>query len=335
MSSPAPLTLRDGDRGPLEALARSASARPSLSQRARIVLMSAEGLTNAEIARRTGATRPTVVNWRKRYAAGGINALGDLPRSGRPTTVDELEVVATTLANGGHPPAHLGADHWSSRLLGQHLGISFATVARVWRKWGIQPDHVEIFSLSSDLQQQVQHRDLSGLYLNLSQRAAALHRSIPDHSGDHSGTEQAPAQPDPWLKLVEVSLGIITQQAIRRGTFASVRNLIDSLGALTDGRESRQGVPRVPRVPPHRGTVSESDSGSTRDARGTVVTHHNRQTTSDTDDEQVKRSSRSGEKMATPAPARLANRAGDSKSVRAEFHGARGRGSGPRRRAGG
>ena len=324
MPSPAPLTLRDGDRGPLEALARSASARPSLAQRARIVLMSAEGLTNAEIARRTGATRPTVVNWRKRYAAGGINALGDLPRSGRPTTVDELEVVATTLANGGHPPAHLGADHWSSRLLGQHLGISFATVARVWRKWGIQPDHIEIFTLASDLKQQVQHRDLSGLYLNLSQRAAALHRSIPDHSG----ADQAPAQPDPWLKLVEVSLGIITQQAIRRGTFASVRNLIDSLGALTDGRESRHGVP-------HRGTVSESDPGSTRDARGTVVTHDNRQTTSDTDDEQVKGSSRSGEKMATPAPARPANRAGDSKSVRAEFHGARGRRSGPRRRAGG
>lgn len=328
MPDSAPLTLRDGDRGPLEALARSASARPSLAQRARIVLMSAEGLTNAEIARRTGATRPTVVNWRKRYAAGGINALGDLPRSGRPTTVDELEVVATTLANGGHPPAHLGADHWSSRLLGQHLGISFATVARVWRKWGIQPDHVEIFTLASDLKQQIQHRDLSGLYLNLSQRAAALHRAVSDHSGDHSGEEQTPAQPDPWLKLVEVSLGIITQQAIRRGTFASVRNLIDSLGALTDGRESRHGAP-------HHGAVSERDPGSTKDARSMMVTHDSRQTTSDTDDEQVKGPSRSGEKKAPPGPARLANRAGDSKSVRAEFHGARGRRSGPRGRAGG
>ncbi|MGH3670629.1 MAG: helix-turn-helix domain-containing protein [Pseudonocardiaceae bacterium] len=324
MPSPAPLTLRDGDHGPLEALARSTSARPSLAQRARIVLMSAEGLTNAEIARRTGATRPTVINWRKRYAAGGINALGDQPRPGRPAVVDELEVVATTLANGGHPPAHLGADHWSSRLLGQHLGISFTTVARIWRKWGIQPDHVEIFTLATDLKQQVQLRDISGLYLNLSQRAAALHRSVSDHSEE----EQSPAQPDPWLKLVEVSLGIITQQAIRRGTFASVRNLIDSLGALTGGRESRHGLP-------HSGAVPEGDSGSTKDSRDTVVTQDNRQITSDTDDEQVNGSSRSGEKKALPGPAPLSRRAGDSKSMRAEFHGARGRRSGPRGRAGG
>src|SRR5918912_3339857 len=183
MAAAAPLTLRDGDRGRLEALARSASARPSLVQRARIVLMSAEGLTNTEIARRTGATRPTVINWRNRYTAGGIIALGDRPRPGRPAVVDELEVVATTLADGGRPPAHLGADQWSSRLLGQHLGVSFATVSRVWRKWGIQPEHVETFALASDLQRQAQVRDISGLYLNLSQRAAALHPPG-HHEGD-------------------------------------------------------------------------------------------------------------------------------------------------------
>ncbi|MGH3429986.1 MAG: helix-turn-helix domain-containing protein, partial [Mycobacteriales bacterium] len=61
MAGTAPLTLREGDRGRLEALARSVSARQSLEQRARIVLMSAEGLTNTEIARRTGSTRPTVI----------------------------------------------------------------------------------------------------------------------------------------------------------------------------------------------------------------------------------------------------------------------------------
>ncbi len=118
MATAAPLILQAGDHARLVALVRSASARPSLVQRARIVLMSAEGLTNTEIARRTGSTRPTVINWRNRYAAAGISALGDLPRTGRPPVVDELEVVATTLADGGRPPAHLGVDHWSSRSLG-------------------------------------------------------------------------------------------------------------------------------------------------------------------------------------------------------------------------
>lgn len=312
MAIAAPLPLREGDRGRLEALARSASARPSVAQRARIVLMSAEGLTNTEIARRTGSTRPTVISWRNRYSAGGINALGDLPRSGRPAVVDELEVIATTLADGGRPPAHLGVSHWSSRLLGQHLGISFATVARIWRKWGIQPDHVETFTFSADLRRQAQIRDLGGLYRNLSQRAAALHRCAAASAAEGQRADH----PDAWLKLVEVSLGIITQQAIRRGTFASVRNLIDALGALTDGWQDRS-------EPFDRTAAGESPTE-------TVVANDDRQTTSNTVDEPEKRSSLSVESGGPRAPYRPASHARDSKSVRAEFHGARGRRSGPR-----
>lgn len=312
MAAMAGLTLREGDRARLEALARSASARPALAQRARIILMSADGLTNAEIARRTGATRPTVINWRNRYATGGIHALGDLPRPGRPPVVDELEVVATTLADGGRPPAHLGATQWSSRLLAQHLGISFATVSRIWRKWGIQPEHVETFTLANDLQRQAQVRDISGLYLNLSQRAAALHPP-----GYHSDREGDPAgHPDPWLKLVEVSLGIITQQAIRRGNFASVRNLIDAVRELTDGWQDR------------REELSRQDAAGDASAtpRGGMT---NRQTTSDTMLNGNKRSSRSDELGLPAALQRPASPARDTKPVRAEFHGARGRRSRP------
>jgi transposase len=283
MAAVTALTLHEGDRGRLEALTRSASARPSLAQRARIVLLSAEGLTNTEIARLTGATRPTVINWRNRYTAGGISALGDRPRSGRPAVVDELEVVATTLADGGRPPAHLGADQWSSRLLAQHLGISFATVSRIWRKWGIQPGHVGTFVFATDLQRQAQVRDLGGLYRNLSSRAAALHRHDPRSKGQPAG------QPDPWLKLVEVSLGIITQQAIRRGTFASVRNLIDALGVLTESWQP------------------------------------DRQTTFDTPDDVQNRSSRSVENVHSWSRERRPGPTHDAKPVRAEFHGTRGR----------
>jgi transposase len=311
MAAAAVLTLRDGDRGCLEALARSASARPSLAQRARIVLMSAEGLTNTEIARRTGATRPTVINWRNRYAAGGISALGDRPRPGRPAVVDELEVVATTLADNGRPPAHLGADQWSSRLLGQHLGISFATISRIWRKWGIQPERVETFTLASDLQRQAQIRDISGLYLNLSQRAAALHPP-----GHRAGPDrETSGQPDPWLKLVEVSLGIITQQAIRRGTFASVRNLIDALGSLTDGWQDRH--------------ESSRKAASNEISATPVVAATNRQTTSDTPQAAGERSSLSGEIGPPRSRRRSAAQVRDTKPVRAEFHGARGRRSRP------
>jgi transposase len=305
MAVTTPLTLREGDRGRLEALARSASARPSLTQRARIVLMSAEGLTNTEIARRTGATRPTVINWRNRYAAGGINALGDRPRSGRPPVVDELEVVATTLADGGQPPAHVEADQWSSRLLAQHLGISFATVSRIWRKWGIQPDHVGRFAFATDLQRQAQIRDLGGLYRNLSRRAAALHRH------DIPGKRQSKGQPDPWLKLVEVSLGIITQQAIRRGTFASVRNLIDALGSLTEGWQD------------HHEPSHQDSRGEDRMAAG--APYQERQNTFDTHRGVKPGPSRSDENVRLWRQERPSSHTRDAKPVRAEFHGGRGR----------
>ena len=313
MSVAAPLTLRDGDRGRLEALARSTSVRASVANRARIVLMSAEGLTNTEIARQTKSTRQTVINWRNRYATGGINALGDLPRSGRPVVVDEFEVVATTLANGGRPPAHLGVEQWSSRLLAERLNISFATVARIWRKWGIHPQHVETFAFATDLKRQAQARDLSGLYLNLSQRAAALHRS-----GSHGVAEgQSAEQPDPWLKLVEVSLGIITQQAIRRGTFASVRNLIDALGALTDGWQDRH------------------EPGRQRVTGDTLVAKADRKTSSDTPEDHEKSSGQVVDSSLLRGPRRPVSRPRKLMAVRAEFHGARGRRSGSANGVGG
>src|SRR5689334_16657737 len=59
----------------------------------------------------------------------------DQPRSGRPPQIDEIDVVVATLAEDGRPPARLGVTHWSARLLAAGLGISFATVARIWRKW--------------------------------------------------------------------------------------------------------------------------------------------------------------------------------------------------------
>ena len=128
------MVLREGDRSRLESLTRSSSVRAGLAARVRIVLLAADGLPNAEIARRTGTSRPTVVDWRSRYDAGGIRALDDQPRSGRPPKIDEIDVVVATLAADGRPPQHLGVTHWSARLPAAELGISFATVARIWRK---------------------------------------------------------------------------------------------------------------------------------------------------------------------------------------------------------
>ena len=168
MSVAAPLVLREGDRSRLEGLTRSSSIRAGLA------LLAAEELPNAEIARQVGAGRRTVVDWRARYDAGGIWALQDQPRSGRPPEIDEIDVVVATLADDGRPPAHLGVTHWSARLLAVELKISFATVARVWRKWDLQPWRTGTFTFSTDPELDTKIRDVVGRYLNPPDKAVVV-----------------------------------------------------------------------------------------------------------------------------------------------------------------
>ena len=113
----APLALRDGDRERLESWVRSSTIQAGLAQRARIVLLAADGLTNVDIAARVGVSRPTVTSWRVRYARSGIGGLSDEARSGRPRTIDHRQIIAATLKP---PPKKLGITHWSSRLLAGH-----------------------------------------------------------------------------------------------------------------------------------------------------------------------------------------------------------------------
>jgi hypothetical protein len=120
----------------LASLTRSSAVRAGLAQRARIVLLAADGLSNTAIAERVGMSRPAVIGWRSRYARCGMAGLGDAPRSGRPRRVDHRAVVAATLKP---PPKKLGVTHWSSRLLADRLGIGNATVARAGRDYGVQP----------------------------------------------------------------------------------------------------------------------------------------------------------------------------------------------------
>src|SRR4029450_617787 len=113
MSVAAALILRPGDGARLRELTRSSTAPSGHVQRARMVLLAAEGVPNAEIGRRVGMTRQTVIAWRARYATGGIGALADLPRSGRPPVIDEAAVLVSTL---NPPPAELAGAHVAARL---------------------------------------------------------------------------------------------------------------------------------------------------------------------------------------------------------------------------
>jgi len=108
----AALVLREGDEADLVALTRASSVRAGLAQRARIVLLASQGVSNTRIAELVGVSRPTVIGWRDRYGERGLAGLDDEPRAGRPRTVDHRGIVAATLTP---PPKKYGVTHWSSR----------------------------------------------------------------------------------------------------------------------------------------------------------------------------------------------------------------------------
>ena len=171
-------------------------------------------------------SRPTVLKWRGRYEQSGVDGLDDDPRPGRAAVIDEIAVLAETLADKGKPPAHLGVTHWSTRLMAQRLGISFASVARIWRKWGIQPHRVETFKFSTDPELEAKLRDVVGLYLDPPAGAVVV-------SVDEKSQIQALDRTQPILPLRQ---GIPEQQThdyIRHGTTSLFAALEVATGKVT------------------------------------------------------------------------------------------------------
>lgn len=101
-----------------------------MALRARIVLLSADGIPTGEIMRQLSTTTPTITRWRNRYETIGMpGLLKDRSRPGRKRRIEEAkvrEVVERTLQE---KPSR--ATHWSTRRLAAVVGLSSASVQRI------------------------------------------------------------------------------------------------------------------------------------------------------------------------------------------------------------
>ena len=130
-SSPKPTSGSDQE-AELTKLARSKRTSVRLSQRARIVLLAAQGLQNKDIAEQLGVGRVQVSRWRERYVQFGLGGIErDLPRGAPPVKVNVQRLVELTTQS--QPEA---ATHWSTRKMGAVLGVSASTVMRHWQAVG-------------------------------------------------------------------------------------------------------------------------------------------------------------------------------------------------------
>jgi transposase len=225
------LAVSDEDRRRLESWTRSSTVSAGQRERAEIVLAITGGDGVSATARRLRVSRPTVIKWRDRFAQDGIAGLQDLPRSGRPKTIDDAQIIAATLEA---PPAKLAVTHWSSRLLGAHLGIGDATVARAWRAYHVKPWRRETFKFSTDPELEAKVRDVVGLYLDPPQNAIVL-------CVDEKSQIQALNRTQPILPVRPGLPEKATHDYKRNGTTTLFAALEVATGTVTDRCYDRHG----------------------------------------------------------------------------------------------
>lgn len=167
-----PLALTPDEVAHLQSLVASRSIPHGLGLRARMILLSHDGLSNAAIARKLSVTTATVGKWRRRFMTDRLVGLHDELRPGRPRT-HTAEKIATLVRKTWRTTPK-ASTQWSCRTMAGASGLSKSTVHRVWQVFGLQPHRQRTFKLSTDPFFVEKVRDIVGLYLNPPDKALVL-----------------------------------------------------------------------------------------------------------------------------------------------------------------
>lgn len=164
------IELTDDKRNELATLVRSRLTSVRLVQRARMVLLAAEGIQNKDIAVQLGVGRVQVSRWRERYAQLQLAGIEhDLPRGAPPLKVDVARLVELTTQS--KPEA---ATHWSTRKMAAELSVSAASVSGHWRANGLKPHVVRGLKVSRDPESVEKLEDIVGLCMSPPEHAPVL-----------------------------------------------------------------------------------------------------------------------------------------------------------------
>jgi putative transposase len=166
------LTLAPDEQTQLHSLAASRTLPHALVARAKLVLWSAQGQSNTQIARRLRWRNATVGKWRQRFVEHRLAGLYDELRPGRPRSIEDEQIAALLKRTLSHKPAT--GTHWSIRQAAQASGISRSTVHRLFQTFALQPHRSRSFKLSTDPFFIEKVRDIVGLYLNPPDHALVL-----------------------------------------------------------------------------------------------------------------------------------------------------------------
>lgn len=217
----APLSMTRAQRQTLESIARSQKAPHRLVIRAQALLLAADGVANTHIAAQVKVSLPTVREWRGRFGRDGLRGFGNVAegRGRKPSISAEKINEIVRLTQEARPD---GETHWSTRSMAKAVGVSPASVQRVWSARGLKPHLVKTFKLSNDPKFEDKLVDVVGLYLNPPDKAVVL-------CMDEKSSVQALDRSQPSLPMKKGRAGTMTHDYKRNGT----TTLFAALNVLT------------------------------------------------------------------------------------------------------
>jgi transposase len=238
-----PVILNSEQRQQLEQQSRARSLPARQVERARVVLRAADGWQDKDIASQLGITPEKAARWRNRFLDGGLAALQkDAPRPGRPRTVATDKVQEIVHKTTQEKPT--AATHWSTRTMAVAVGVSAATVRRIWHANGLKPHLSRTFKVSKDPQFAEKLEAVVGLYLNPPEHALVF-------CVDEKSQIQALDRTQPGLPLKKGRCGTMTHDYKRNGTatlFAALNTLDGTVISMCDDRHRHQEWLRFLRV---------------------------------------------------------------------------------------
>lgn len=223
------IILTDADRQILQKNTRSRAVSIRLSERSKIVLLSAEGLDNKTIAQKLNILPNKVGKWRNRFAEGGLESISkDKPRGanhGGKNTLKQAKLRNRIIEKTTQEkPAN--ATHWSTRTLAKELNTTHSFVNRVWQSTGLKPHLEKTFKVSNDPHFEEKLCDVVGLYLDPPENAIVF-------CIDEKTSIQALDRTQPGLPLKKGRCGTITHDYKRNGTSTLFAALDVATGNVT------------------------------------------------------------------------------------------------------
>ena len=170
---PAHIDLTPEEEATLRHWTRQGTSEQRLVERARVILLSHEGLTVEKIAERLNTRLARVSKWRQRFVQSRLEGLSDAPRSGKPSKYNERTEERILKMLDETPPK--GFSQWNGKLLAQRLGdVSEDQVWRILRRRGIQLQRRRNWCITTDPEFGPKAADVVGLYLNPPEKAVVI-----------------------------------------------------------------------------------------------------------------------------------------------------------------